>query len=127
MNTRKYISLARNQAENSTLTDWLIGAVIVKGNKIVGKGYNKYSGKVSGFEKKYNMNLWSLHAEMNALLNTSIDNLSGAVLFVAGRKKNGNPVNSRPCNKCLKILSKTNIKKIYYDNKGVIECILIGD
>ena len=70
MNITRWMDEAYGEAEKSDLTEWSIGAVIVKGNRIVGRGYNKFSAEVERFRLQYGFEedeLWSLHAEMAAI------------------------------------------------------------
>lgn len=123
MRIQKYIQAAKQEANKSSLTDWRIGAVIVRGGRIIGRGHNKYSGKIEKFEKLLNIELWSLHAEMNAILDCNGD-VEGATLFVAGVKKNGRRVYCRPCEHCLKIIKQMPFNAVYYETKEDVEAII---
>ncbi len=120
MNIERWMDEAYREAENSDITEWSIGAVIVKGNRIVGRGYNRFSAEVEKFRLQYGFNesdLWSLHAEMAAIIDSSED-LHGTVMFINGFKsKNGNPILCRPCEHCLKILRHVPIEAVYYATK----------
>lgn len=110
---------------NSTCTNWRLGAVIVRGGKIISSGYNRYSAKMEKFSRKYNLrHLFSLHAEMDAILNAA-GNIDDAIMFIAGIKHNGNEVYCRPCYNCLKIIRHTKIRAIYYQAKNDIEVIIL--
>lgn len=119
MNITKFIGEALKEAEKSKLSEWRIGAVIVRGGKIIGRGHNKFSGKIGPIEKKYRMKLWSLHAEMDAILDAG--NVEGATLFIAGIKENGNKVCCKPCKDCLKIIKQLPFKDVFYENKHSVE------
>ena len=125
MNIQKYINAAQKESLKGSVTDWCMGAVIVRGGKIIGKGHNKSSGKVEKFEKLLNTKLWSLHAEMAAILDCN-DDINGSILFIAGRKINGNRVYCRPCKHCLKIIRQMSFKAVYYETKTDIEAIFFG-
>ena len=124
MNYKRGIKAAKKQAKKSKLCNWRIGAVIVKGNKVIGKGYNKFSGDSEYIAQKYGVkNLWSLHAEMAAILDVQ-GNMDGAVMFIAGVKHNGNRVYCRPCKDCMKILKHTNLEAVCYETKDGIEMLV---
>jgi dCMP deaminase len=128
MNINKYLNLAQIEANKSTWSEYRIGAVIVQGKKIVGSGYNRSSGKLEqiinrlNLQSKVKLSVWSLHAEMDALLNAG-DEAEGAVMFVSGIKINGNAINCRPCKICAKLIKEYGIKQVYYSTKEGIETL----
>lgn len=123
MNHTRWLKEAKKEARKSSFGPWRLGAVIVKGNRVIGKGYNKYSAQSVQIEKKYGVNnLWSLHAEMAAILDAN-ECVAGAILFVAGVKFNGRRVFCRPCKNCMKILRLTGIAAVYYQTKDSVEAI----
>jgi deoxycytidylate deaminase len=122
MNIYKFMNIAKEESKKSTLTDWRIGAVIVKGNKIISRGHNKLSGKMQIIEQRYNIKLWSLHAEMLAIMDCKED-INGSVLFIAGTKMNGNAVYCRPCKHCMKMIKQFSFHAIYYLTKDGFEAI----
>ena len=89
------IKLAKKSIKSK---DVPIGAIVVKDNVIVGKGYNTR-------EKKQNI---MGHAEINAIIRTSKLlnnwNLSNCELYVT----------LKPCNMCMEIIKQSRIKKVYY-------------
>lgn len=118
------------EAQKSSLSEWRMGAVIVKGNRIIGRGFNRFSADVEKFRLQFGFSeteLWSLHAEMDAIASTEED-LEGAVMFVAGFKgKNGNPIVCRPCKKCQAILRHVPIEAVYYQNRKDVGVIYVGN
>ena len=90
-----------------------VGACIVSPDKkIVGVGYNGFPTGCSDddlpweregewLETKYP---YVCHAELNAILNSTIANLTGATLYVA----------LFPCNECAKAIIQSGIKKVIY-------------
>jgi len=124
MNVKKFFEMARNNAKKSSLYYWRLGSVIVKGNKVISNGYNRYSGDIGYIEKKYNVNLFSLHAEMDAVRNCSInENFKGAIIFIAGLNRNNKKILCRPCEACMKMLKFVGIKTIYYESPEGYEVI----
>ena len=95
----KYFEETIKLAEKSLKSkDVPIGAIVVKDNVIVGKGYNTR-------EKKQNI---MGHAEINAIIMASKVlnnwNLSNCELYVT----------LKPCNMCMEIIKQSRIKKVYY-------------
>ncbi len=90
-----------------------VGACIVNGDKkIVGVGYNGFPIGCSDddlpwmregewLDTKYP---YVCHAELNAILNSSLPSLKGATLYVA----------LFPCNECAKAIIQVGIKKVVY-------------
>jgi len=90
-----------------------VGAVIVDAsNHIVGTGYNgfiagidetKFSWERKGdfLDTKYP---YVVHAEANALINSTKADLAGCSVYVT----------LAPCNECAKLIAQKGIKKVYY-------------
>lgn len=91
---------------------YLLGAVIVKRGKIVGKGYNSvaYQGKRSFLN--------GIHAEIAAINNTRAADRSGSTIYVARWMRRGQLGLAKPCPACEKVLRKLGIKKVYYSDYG---------
>lgn len=99
-----------------------VGAVIVKGNQIIGTGYN---GMPTGWENVCELTLTDgtlktkpevLHAESNAIakVSRSTESSEGATLFCT----------HAPCIECAKLIYQSGINKVYYretyrDNSGL--------
>ncbi len=124
MDYKKFINEARKEAKKSKITDWRIGAVMVRGGKIIGRGFNKFSAKLEQFSKKYNVDIYSLHAEMSCI--ESCDDVNNTIMFIAGVKKNGRKVYCRPCKHCMKIIKLLPIKAVYYETKNSVEAIFLS-
>ena len=101
---RKFVDYAVKEAKKSTVT-MKHGCVIVKRNKIVARGYNKYT----------NINFkdyFSLHAEIDAL-NKCLP-CKNLILYVIRINSIGEIKMSKPCSICEKIIKKKGIKTVYY-------------
>lgn len=113
-----FMGIAMLSAERSKDNSTQVGACIVnRDNKIVSVGYNgmptgccddempwEREGETS-LDTKYP---FVCHAELNAILNSNIGNLSGCTVYVT----------LFPCNECAKAIIQSGIKKVvYYSNK----------
>lgn len=90
-----------------------VGACIVSPEKkIVGVGYNGFPTGLSDDELPWERDgewldtkyPYVCHAELNAILNSSLSSLKGATLYVA----------LFPCNECAKAIIQAGIKRIVY-------------
>jgi dCMP deaminase len=105
-------------ASKSKCVSHHVGAVIVKDKKIISIGYNGTPAGLLNCSSVFNPNnfdreehhLWSkdneVHAEMNAIGYAAKTNIEteGADMYVT----------ISPCNDCLKNVSATGIKRLYY-------------
>ena len=113
-----FMGIALFSAQRSKDNSTQVGACIVNGeNKIVSVGYNgmptgciddempwERTGETS-LDTKYP---FVCHAELNAILNSSLNGVNGATLYVT----------LFPCNECAKAIIQCGIKRVVYlENK----------
>lgn len=113
-----FMGIAMLSAERSKDNSTQVGACIVNSDKkIISVGYNGMptgcmddempwgrDGETS-LDTKYP---FVCHAELNAILNSNIGNLSGCTVYVT----------LFPCNECAKAIIQSGIKRVvYYSNK----------
>ncbi len=113
MNSRDYRFLM--QAQKLSLASgehFKIGAIIVKGNRILGMGVNsrKSHPKAKGPFK-------STHAEHQAILNAGLTDTEGAVCYVYRATKDGKSACSKPCKSCTDLLKNAGIKTVFSSKK----------
>lgn len=107
----KYFEIARKISKKS-LYKHKIGAVLVRKNKIFGKGFNQ----TKTHPKSNNMFLMR-HAEFNAVLNSKLDNLHGYEIYIYRETKSrGKLASAKPCIHCFSMLKTLGISKIYYSD-----------
>lgn len=109
-------------SQNSDCIKLKVGAIIVKDNKIISKGYNKALGKEKCLEHFKNKSLeekqlfhsaWSdcyeIHAEAMAICECAKQGISlnDSVLYVT----------HSPCMECAKLIVFSGISKVYYKIK----------
>jgi dCMP deaminase len=123
--TAYFLKIALAVATRSTCIRRRFGAVIVKGNTIVGTGYNGTAkGVVNCFEVgciKDEMGLPrdgaydycpAVHAEENAIINSSRADRIGAKLFIAGLDAGGNFTKAVPCRRCRRKIINSEIEEV---------------
>jgi deoxycytidylate deaminase len=93
-----------------------VGAVIVKGRRMLSSGYNSTkTHAIIQREIDPRTLVDKLHAELHAVLSAQTD-ISGAKMYIARISpglKNGTGL-SRPCKLCMAFLKKSGIKEIHY-------------
>jgi deoxycytidylate deaminase len=89
------------------------GAVIIKGGRVIGCGYNKYTNKPFFVSPEHQQHYCSTHAEV-AAIRSSKANLRGATVYVARINKRGEERFSAPCSNCQAELDKNGIRKVVY-------------
>ena len=111
------------------------GAIIVKNNEIISTGFNgpargeAHCTKCTkvGSDKdvvEYN-SCPAIHAEQNAIISASRQEMLGSVLYLSGRDVSGTieeiglPIAARPCEICLRLIKNAGIEKVINKN-GVI-------
>lgn len=107
MKTR-YFDLAKKLSHKSE-HKFKLGAVIVKGNRVMGIGYNS-----TKTHPKAKTRFKTLHAEHDALLDTGLNDVKGATAYVYRETKDGCPACAKPCPACQEIFKTAGIKKVYY-------------
>jgi dCMP deaminase len=127
-----YVEIAKAVSLRSTCTKKHYGAVIVKNGTILSTGYNgtprgeghcglcmKASG--NGDAEEY-LSCPAVHAEQNAIISASRNDMLGADLYLAGYDvKTGEAIECEawPCEICLRLIKNAGIERII-NNKGTI-------
>jgi len=109
--TLDYLQVCKEIA-NKSVCHYKHGAILVYKKNIIARGYNdelyKFPLPVGSF---------SIHAEANVI--RQIDNkyrkkiLENCVLYVVRINKNGQLMNSKPCNNCQKLIDKYNLTVVH--------------
>jgi len=103
--------MSQKLAKQSKFPQHKLGAVIVKGNRILSTGINSLrSSRIIGKP--------TLHAEAAAVLKLLKEgrqgDLVGADLYVSRYTRGGNVGLARPCVDCWNLLSAVGIKRVFY-------------
>lgn len=112
---------AMKEALKSKHTQHKMGAVIVKGHRILSTGFNQIRpSKILKTE--------TLHAEASAILKLlkedRLHDLSGAEIYVTRFTKGGQVGLARPCPACNSLIHSVGIRSIHYTtDQGTTEVI----
>ena len=121
-----YLDIAAAVAARSTCIRRQYGAVIVKNDTIVSTGYN---GTARGLVNCCDLNecyreahniphgeqyekCKAVHAEANAIINASREEMSGAILFLAGFENGERMKNPTPCEMCNRMITNSGIRRV---------------
>lgn len=93
---------------------WQHGAVVAKGNKVLGFAPNKFRNSPS-----VDVDNVSDHAERAIIreLLKSREDLRGCTIYIARVNKANEPTISRPCPDCFRAIVEAGIKEIVYTNE----------
>jgi len=125
-----YLDIAQTVCKRSTCLRKKYGAIIVKNDAIVSTGYNGAPrGRVNcttlgrcmreelGIPRgeRYEM-CRSLHAEMNAIINSSREQMMGATMYIAGEdSKTGEMIpDISSCMMCKRVIINSGIEKVVF-------------
>lgn len=125
-----FMNIAKAVSTRATCLRRRYGAVITKDNIIVSTGYN---GAPAGMKdclevgrctrkelqiphgERYEL-CHSVHAEANAIIRASVDELRGATMYIAGTDNENRECNSEPCMMCKRMILNARIAKIVYSD-----------
>jgi dCMP deaminase len=133
-----FINIAKAVSRRATCLRRKYGAVITKDNIIVSTGYNGAPagmkdclevGKCTRKElqiphgERYEL-CHSVHAEANAIIRASVDELNGSTIYISGLDEFDEECNSEPCMMCKRMILNAKIKKVVYsDGNGGFKII----
>lgn len=134
-----FLNIARAVSARATCIRRRYGAVITRDNTIVSTGYNGAPrgmkdclevGKCTRTEmqiphgERYEL-CHSVHAEANAIIRASQEELNGAVIYISGSEGDtGAECLSEPCMMCKRMILNANIAKVVCsDGKGGFRAI----
>lgn len=125
-----FIGIAKAVATRATCLRRKYGAVITKDNTIVSTGYNGAPagmkdclevGKCTRKElqiphgERYEL-CHSVHAEANAIIRASVDELRGSTIYIAGSDSKDSECLSEPCMMCKRMILNSKIAKVVYSD-----------
>lgn len=89
------------------------GAIIVKGGRVLGTGYNKNTNNPNIVSPEHIKTSCSRHAEIEAIRDSG-GSVRNAVLYVARVNNRGDDRDSKPCILCQKAIQSHGIKRVIY-------------
>lgn len=113
---RAFLSVARYFATKSTARN-THGAVIVKGGRVVGTGYNRNRNHPMSVSPEHIKTECSIHAEESAIRDAGYD-VKNAIIYVARVNKHGEDRDSKPCPRCLSLIEESGIKRVIYTTQA---------
>lgn len=114
----RWFKQAKRESKKSTHDKAHIGAVIVIGNYVVSRGFNKkkthpFQARLDR-EQNYHCPNAKLHAEVSTLLNSGKTDLSNAEIYIYREDKHGRIANSKPCVSCTEALRLAGVREVFY-------------
>ena len=121
-----YLDIAATVSERSTCLRRRYGAIIVKNDVIVSTGYNGAPrGRLNCIDKaeclRDQMNIpsgeryelcRSVHAEANAIISASRENMLGATLYLVGYDRQGELIAAESCTMCRRLIINAGIHRV---------------
>ena len=121
-----YLYIAKSVAKRSSCLRRQYGAVIVKNDRIVSTGYN---GAAIGEPNCCDVGqCWrelndiphgeryeecvAVHAEANAIIQASAEELEGSTLYLYGREDGSSIFGASPCKMCARMIKNAKIAKV---------------
>lgn len=131
-----FIGIAKAVSTRATCLRRKYGAVITKDNIIVSTGYN---GAPAGMKdclevgrctrrelqiphgERYEL-CHSVHAEANAIIRASAEELRGATIYISGINDKNSECDAEPCMMCKRMILNARIAKVVFSdgNKGFV-------
>ena len=124
-----YLDIAETVLERGTCLRRNFGAIIVKNDEIVSTGYvgaprQRKNCSDMGFCLREKLNVprgtryelcRSVHAEANAIISASRNEMIGATLYLCGKEKSTGAVveNAMPCSMCKRMIINAGINDVY--------------
>lgn len=109
---QRYFKAAKKASFKSNHPNHKLGAVVVRGSKVLGIGWNRYkTHPESPHPFKH------LHAEVAALIRCQ-EETEGAEIYVYREGKDGELRLSKPCPTCMEAIQANGIEKIHFTGNG---------
>lgn len=117
------IRLATKKAHESQFSRARVGAVIVRGNRVLSSGVNRIGYSKFDLGRKRPE---SIHAEAQAILellkHRRQAELVGADIYISRVDRNNNTRMAKPCNHCAKLIEAVGINDVIYTtDTGTVE------
>lgn len=122
----RYLQVAAAASRYSTYDRIKIGAAIIKGNWVVSTGCNKdkthpFQFRMNQLHRPYEHSSNCLHAEVDALVRSGREDLTGAEIYVYREDRNGSLAMCKPCSVCAASIAAAGINRVIYTTPNGIE------
>ena len=131
--TRYYLDIAAAVSARSTCLRRQYGAVIVKNDTIVSTGYNGTARNRANccdigecYRAANNIphgeqyeKCQAVHAEANAIINASREEMNGATLYLAGFENGTRLKSPQPCEMCQRLIINAGIRRVITSEEEV--------
>lgn len=137
-----YLSIAETVSKRGTCLRRKFGAIIVNNDRIVSTGYvGAPRGRVNCCDRgkcirmennipsgqRYEL-CRSVHAEANAIINASIEEMDQATLYLIGIENDGSVTNNaEPCSMCKRLIINSGIKNVITKTNNGIKIFNVDD
>lgn len=105
----RYLRILKRLSIRSNHHSHQISCIIIRGGKIIGRGFNMIKTHPNSPHKDYK----NIHAEFAAVLNANYDVVGGTAIIFRQRK-DGTLALSKPCTSCHQFLINHGIVEIIY-------------
>jgi deoxycytidylate deaminase len=106
--------MAEKQAKKSTFKQHRLGAVLVKGGRVLSTGYNKY-----GYTKELRYS--TVHAEESSIVRLiktgRLVDCMGADLYVSRITPGGRIGLAKPCPRCLDLCRSVHVNRVWFSTE----------
>lgn len=126
-----YLQIAEAVSAKSPCLKKHYGAVIVKDDNIIATGYNgpargephcmRCTKRNSGKDYDTFCSCPAVHAEQNAMLAASREQMVGATMYLYGVKVGEGEINAIPCEICFRLLKNSGITKVV--SRDGVSCV----
>jgi len=108
----RWIHTAFRLSKNSSVRQYRMCAILVKGGRIIKIGLNRNVPALA--KTDYYPDYCQVHAETDCLIGVEKSTLEGATLYIAGRTRSNGPLLSKPCRHCQRFLLQFPLKAVFF-------------
>ena len=99
-------------------------AFLIKSGKIQTIGWNKFKTNPKNLKHPYHDGVIGTHAELDCIIKSGKEYLSGYTMVVIRINREGKLCNSKPCSGCQHVIRQFGIDDVYYTNQlGLFETL----
>ena len=107
-------------AKRSSLYKFKTGAMIVKDDEIVSRGWSHRSETIRH-------SYLTVHAELHAVMRGIREDIDGGTIYVVTMSRVGNITSARPCSECARLLKDSGVTDVIYSHRDGFRHIDLND